>query len=71
MKRYYTKRINHWRKILKSGDTEVYHGIEDEIFELFIRDISRGKWSDIETIQHIATQLKTEILDTDRQLWYS
>ena len=68
-KRYYIKDINQWKKYMNEGDVEVYHGIEDTIFDKFIRDIS--KWSDLNIIQQIATQLKTEILDVDRRLWYA
>jgi hypothetical protein len=70
-KRHYIKAIAEWRRSLKKEDVEGYHGEEDNIIHGFLEDICKGTFTDVRTIRQVAKQLKTEILDVERILYYA
>ena len=58
-------------KIDNEGDYEVSHGIQDEIYEKFIKDITNNKFNSIEEIKTIAKLLKKKVVSNTKPRWYA
>jgi hypothetical protein len=53
------------------NDNEINHMTQDKIYRKFIRDICYNKLKSIEEIQIVAKTLKKEVVNYDRNRWYS
>ena len=52
-------------------DFEVSHGIQDEMYEKFIKDIENNKFNSIEEIKTIAKLLKKKVVSIKKVRWYA
>ena len=67
----YAQQLKDQKGAVKEEDPEAYHWIEDDILHTFVHDICAGRFNTLQEVTRVAEQLKTEILDTDRALWFA
>ena len=52
-------------------DKESYHILQDSIYKKFIIDISNNKFNNVNDITTIAKKIKKNVINYDKDLWYS
>jgi len=69
--KHYEKKIAEMNELDEKRDFESSHGIQDEMYEKFIKDISNNKFNSIEEIKTIAKLLKKKVINIKKERWYA
>lgn len=69
--KHYEKKIAEMNELDEKRDFESSHGIQDEMYEKFIKDITNNKFNSIEEIKTIAKLLKKKVVSNTKPRWYS
>ena len=54
-----------------NDDNETAHGIQDEIYRKYIKDIASGKFETKEDIVFLAKEIKKNVIVYDVNRWYA
>ena len=54
-----------------NDDNETAHGIQDEIYRKYIKDIASGKFETKEDIVVLAKEIKKNVIVYDTNRWYA